>query len=75
MKEYKWACIGCGHIANEMAQAMAEKGRHFYGAFSRNADKAKAFTERYGIEKLYRSADAFILCTLQHRTTDILRIF
>lgn len=57
MKEYKWACIGCGHIANEMAQAMAEKGRHFYGVFSRNADKAKAFTERYGIEKLYRSAD------------------
>jgi len=27
MKEYKWACIGCGHIAYKPAQAFGEKGR------------------------------------------------
>ncbi|MCR4593947.1 MAG: Gfo/Idh/MocA family oxidoreductase [Clostridiales bacterium] len=59
MKEYKWGIIGCGHIANEMAQAFAEKGRKIYAIYSRNPCNAKAFAEKYGIEKVYLNADDF----------------
>ncbi|MCR5207084.1 MAG: Gfo/Idh/MocA family oxidoreductase [Eubacterium sp.] len=57
MKEYKWACIGCGHIANETAQAMKAAGRSFYGVYSRTYNKALSFAAEYGIEKVYESAD------------------
>jgi predicted dehydrogenase len=57
MKTYNWACIGCGHIANEMAQAMAENGRKFSGVFSRTKENADKFAQKYGIEKVYNSAD------------------
>ena len=57
MKEYNWACIGCGHIANETAQAFAESGRSFYGVYGRTPEKAEAFAKRYKIEKTYESAD------------------
>ena len=57
MKEYNWACIGCGHIANEMAQALAEKGRRFWGVYSRTLENAEAFAERYATENIYKNAD------------------
>ena len=57
MSGYRWGIIGCGHIANEMAQAFEEKGRHFHGIYSRTPEKAKAFAEKYGIEKVYASAE------------------
>ncbi len=57
MKEYRWGIIGCGHIANEMAQAFREKGRSFSGIYSRTVEKANEFAEKYGIEKVYNSAD------------------
>ena len=57
MGDYKWACIGCGHIANETAAAMAQIGRQFTGVFSRTKEKAQDFANRYGIEKVYSSAD------------------
>lgn len=57
MNNYKWACIGCGHIANEMAQAMAQTGRSFYGVFSRTEKNAAEFAEKYNIEKVYAAAE------------------
>lgn len=57
MKTFNWACIGCGHIANETAEAMAETGRRFYGVYSRTPKNAEAFAEKHGIEKVYESAD------------------
>ena len=57
MKTFNWACIGCGHIANEMAQALAEKDRKFCGVYSRTEQNARAFADKYGIEKVYGSAD------------------
>ncbi len=59
MKEYKWGIIGCGHIANEMAEAFTEKGRKIYAIYSRSPDQTKAFAEKYGIEKVYLNADDF----------------
>lgn len=57
MKEYKWGIIGCGHIANEMAEAFAQKGRSFSGIYSRTRHRAEAFADKYAIEKVYSSAD------------------
>ena len=57
MKTNHWVCIGCGHIANEMAQAMAELGKTFYGVYSRTKANAEAFAKKYGIAKVYGSAD------------------
>ena len=58
MQQLKWACIGCGHIANEMAQAMAACGRQFCGVYSRTKENAAAFAARYGIPTVYDSAEA-----------------
>ena len=57
MKEYKWATLGCGVIANELAQALAANGRKLYAVANRTHAKAVAFAERYGIEKVYDQID------------------
>lgn len=57
MKEYKWATLGCGVIANELAQALAANGRKLYAVANRTHAKAVAFAERYGIEKAYDQID------------------
>lgn len=57
---YKWACIGCGHIANEMAQAMQGIGGSFFGVYSRTKEKAKTFAEKYDIKKVYSSIDELL---------------
>ena len=57
MKKLNWVCIGCGHIANEMAQAFEQKGRMFYAVYSRTKGNTEAFAKRYGIEMVYGSAD------------------
>lgn len=53
MKEYNWAVLGTGVIANEMAAAMAKNGRRLYAVGNRTHEKAVAFAEKYGIEKVY----------------------
>lgn len=57
---YNWACIGCGHIANEMATAMKELDAKFYCVFSRTRDRAESFAQKYDIEKVYDSIDDVI---------------
>lgn len=53
MKEYRWATLGCGVIANQLAQAMASKGRTLYAVANRTHDKAVVFAEKYGVQKVY----------------------
>lgn len=53
MKKYNWAVLGAGVIANETATAMAKNGRRLYAAGNRTHEKAVAFAEKYGIEKVY----------------------
>ncbi|MBE6468380.1 MAG: Gfo/Idh/MocA family oxidoreductase [Coriobacteriaceae bacterium] len=48
-----WAVIGCGAIANQMAQSFALAGRSVHGIYNRTRAKAEAFAERYGLEKVY----------------------
>ena len=53
MAEIKWAVLGTGVIANEMAAALAKDGRNIYAVGNRTHSKAVAFAEKYGIEKVY----------------------
>lgn len=57
MKEYRWATLGCGVIANQLAQAFASKGRKLYSVANRTYEKGIAFAEKYGIEKVYKNID------------------
>ena len=55
MNELKWAVLGTGVIANEMAQALHNMGRTLYGVCNRTHDKAVSFAEKYHVEKIYTS--------------------
>ncbi len=57
MVRYNWASVGCGVIANELAQAMEAQGGKLYSVANRTYDKAVAFAEKYGIEKVYQTLD------------------
>ena len=57
MKTFNWATLGCGVIANELAQAMQSRGQKLYSVANRTHDKAVAFAEKYGIEKVYDNID------------------
>lgn len=53
MKDIKWAVLGTGVIANEMAVALKKNGKNIYAVGNRTYDKAVAFAEKYGIGKVY----------------------
>lgn len=53
MNEIKWAVLGTGVIANEMAAALKKNGRNISAVGNRTHSKAVAFAEKYGIEKVY----------------------
>ena len=59
--KHKWAIIGCGHIASEMAEAIKEMGGSFSAVYSRTYEKAVAFAEKCNIPKVYKTADE-LLC-------------
>ena len=56
-KEYRWATLGCGVIAHQLAQAMESKGRKLYSVANRTYEKAVSFAQQYGIEKVYKCID------------------
>ena len=45
-----WAVIGCGVIANQMADALALAGRRIHGVANRTHEKAVAFAEHHGVD-------------------------
>ncbi|KXT81524.1 Gfo/Idh/MocA family protein [Streptococcus oralis] len=55
--KYKWASLGTGVIANELAQALEALGGKLYSVANRTYDKGVAFAEKYGIEKVYERID------------------
>lgn len=57
MKQYNWATLGMGVIANELAQALESQGRKLYSVANRTYDKGVAFAQKYGIEKVYKEID------------------
>lgn len=51
-----WGIIGPGRIASKFAHdLLMVDGARLYGVASRDAEKARAFAERYGAEKFYGS--------------------
>ncbi len=54
----KWAVLGTGVIANQMAQALEKMGRSLYGVANRTYEKAVAFAQKYGAEKVFPDYDA-----------------
>ncbi|MBJ6746557.1 Gfo/Idh/MocA family oxidoreductase [Streptococcus sp. 121] len=56
-QDLKWATLGTGVIANELAQALETSGRKLYSVANRTYDKGVAFAEKYGIEKVYEEID------------------
>lgn len=55
--QLRWAVIGCGVIANQMATSLALAGRHLYGVANRTREKAVAFAEKYGVERVYDTVE------------------
>ncbi len=55
--QLNWAVIGCGVIANQMAASLALAGRRLAGVVNRTRDKAVAFAEKYGVERVYDSCE------------------
>lgn len=53
MSDIKWAVLGAGVIANEMAVALKKIGRNIYAVGNRTYSKAVDFAKKYGIEKVY----------------------
>ena len=53
MSDIKWAVLGTGVIANEMAQALNKNGRSIYAVANRTHQKAVDFAAKYGISKVY----------------------
>ena len=50
-RELKWAVLGTGVIANEMAQALANMGKRLYAVGNRTQQKAVAFAEKISGDK------------------------
>lgn len=53
MKDIKWAVLGTGVIANEMAAALQKSNRKIYAVGNRTYAKAADFAAKYGIQKVY----------------------
>lgn len=53
MQEMKWAVLGTGVIANEMAQALQKNGKNIYAVANRTHQKAVDFAKKYQIGKVY----------------------
>lgn len=55
--KYNWVSLGCGVIANQLAQAMEKQGRTLYGVINRTYSKAVEFAEKYNIPNIYKNID------------------
>lgn len=55
--ELNWAVIGCGVIANEMAQGLRKMGRTLYSVANRTHEKAAHFAKKYSVKKVYDVID------------------
>ena len=58
MQNIRWAVLGTGVIANEMAVALKKNGRNIDAVGNRTHEKAVAFAEKYGIKKVYDNYNA-----------------
>lgn len=60
MKNYQWAIIGLGDIANQFVESFYQENSSITAVASRTLEKAEAFAERYKIPKAYGSYDELL---------------
>ncbi|MBF0912777.1 MAG: Gfo/Idh/MocA family oxidoreductase, partial [Atopobium sp.] len=53
----RWGVIGCGVIANQMAEALASVGRTIDGVANRTQEKAVAFAQKHHVRRVYDNID------------------
>ena len=58
--QLRWGVIGCGVIANQLAEALAAEGRHIDGVANRTHEKAVAFANKHGVARVYDTIDDLI---------------
>ena len=58
--QLRWGVIGCGVIANQMAEALAAEGRHIDGVANRTHEKAVVFADKHGVARVYDTIDDLI---------------
>ncbi len=51
--QLRWAVVGCGVIANQMAESLALAGRSLAGVQNRTRAKADAFAAAHGVARVY----------------------
>ena len=56
----RWGVIGCGVIANQMAEALALQGRRLDGVANRTPSKAHNFADKHGVKRCYETIDELI---------------
>lgn len=54
-KNYRWAILGSGGIANALAETMTKQGRTIYSVANRTYEKAAAFAQKHHISKVYEN--------------------
>lgn len=60
-RNFNWAVLGTGVIANEMAAAFQKMDKTLYGVGNRTYAKAAAFAEKYKVHNVYEKIDDMFL--------------
>lgn len=61
MSTCTWGILGCGTIANEMAQTFQKMGHEIYGISNRTVAKAEDFAKKYGVKHVFSSYEEMLL--------------
>lgn len=51
MKQLNWATLGCGVIANELAQALSKEGRTLYSVANRTHERLKLLHKNMAFQR------------------------
>lgn len=65
-----WGILGCGTIANEMAETFQKMGHEIYGVNNRTTEKAEKFAEKYGVKHVFQTYEQM----LEDKNIDIVYI-
>lgn len=55
-----WGILGCGTIANEMADTFCKMGHEIYGVSNRTVEKAEKFAQKYGIKHVFQTYEEML---------------
>lgn len=55
-----WGILGCGTIANEMAETFQKMEWEIYGVSNRTVEKAEAFAKKYGVKHVFSTYEEML---------------